>query len=62
MSKVQTTTIQAHTKNKPIGLVYIGVKKGAQIIISKNIFKSKTRISIQKATARKAIEIVNSLI
>ena len=49
------------SKNKPIGLVYIGVKKGAQIIISKNIFKSKTRKSIQKATVRKAIEIVNSL-
>ena len=50
------------SKKKPVGLVYIGIKKSGKIIISKNIFKSKTRISIQKATARKAIEIVNSLI
>ena len=49
-------------KKKPVGLVYIGIKKSGKIIISKNIFKSKTRISIQKATAKKAIKIVNSLI
>jgi len=50
------------TKKKPVGLVYIGVKKGKQIIISKNIFKSKSRIAIQKSTVRKAISIVNSII
>ena len=50
------------TKQKPVGLVYIGVKKGKKIIISKNIFKSKNRITIQKSTVRKAIRIVNSII
>jgi len=50
------------TKQKPVGLVYIGVKKGKKIIISKNIFKSKNRIAIQKSTVRKAIRIVNSII
>ena len=50
------------TKKKPVGLVYIGVKKGKKIIISKNIFKSKNRIAIQKSTVRKAIRIVNSII
>ena len=50
------------TKKKPVGLVYIGVKKGKKIIISKNIFKSKNRIAIQKSTVRKAISIVNSII
>ena len=50
------------TKKKPVGLVYIGVKKGKKIIISKNIFKSKSRITIQKSTVRKAISIVNSII
>ena len=50
------------SKKKPVGLVYIGIKKSGKIIISKNIFKSKTRISIQKATVRKSIKIVNSLI
>ena len=50
------------TKKKPVGLVYIGVKKGKKIIISKNMFKSKNRIAIQKSTVRKAIRIVNSII
>ena len=50
------------TKKKPVGLVYIGIKKGKKIIISKNIFKSKNRIAIQKSTVRKAIRIVNSII
>ena len=50
------------TKNKPVGLVYIGVKKGNKITISKNIFNSKNRISIQKSTVKKAIRIVDSLI
>ena len=50
------------TKKKPVGLVYIGVKKGNKIIISKNIFNSKNRIFIQKLTVKKAIRIVDSLI
>ena len=50
------------TKNKPVGLVYIGIKKGKKIIINKNIFKSKNRILIQKTTVKKAIKTVNSLI
>ena len=50
------------SKKKPVGLVYIGVKKGNKIIISKNFFNSKNRISIQKSTVKKAIRIVDSLI
>ena len=50
------------SKQKPVGLVYIGVKKGNKIIVSKNIFNSKNRISIQKSTVKKAIRIVDSLI
>ena len=49
------------TKKKPVGLVYIGVKKGSKIIINKNSFKSKDRISIQKSTVRKAVKIINSI-
>ena len=49
-------------KKKPVGLVYIGVKKGNKIIISKKIFNSKNRTSIQKSTVKKAIRIVNGLI
>ena len=50
------------SKKKPVGLVYIGVKKGNKIIISKKIFNSKNRMSIQKSTVKKAIRIVDSLI
>tara|TARA_B100001248_G_scaffold245434_1_gene215259 strand:+ start:559 stop:1017 length:459 start_codon:yes stop_codon:yes gene_type:complete len=50
------------TKKKPVGLVYIGIKKGKKIKIIKNIFKVKSRKSIQKATVNKTCEIINSLI
>tara|TARA_S200000501_G_C20628008_1_gene657638 strand:+ start:218 stop:676 length:459 start_codon:yes stop_codon:yes gene_type:complete len=50
------------TKSKPVGLVYIGVKKENKIIINKNIFKSNNRKSIQMKTVKKAFKIVNSII
>ncbi len=50
------------TKKKPVGLVYIGVKKGNKIIISKNLFKSRGRISTQKLAIKKVIKIIGSLI
>ena len=50
------------TKTKPVGLVYIGVKKSNKILITKNIFKNKNRVSIQKATVKRSLDIVNSLI
>ena len=46
------------TKQKPVGLVYIGVKKGDKIQIFKCLFKSKKRLSIQKATVRKALNLI----
>ena len=47
-------------ERKPVGLVYIGLKKGKKIIISKNIFKSKSRKAIQKSAVKKAVKIINS--
>ena len=44
------------TKLKPIGLVYIGIKKGNKIIVQKNLFKNKNRILIQKATTAKVLK------
>ena len=46
------------TKQKPVGLVYIGVKKGANTQIYKCLFKSKSRSSIQKSTVKKALDLV----
>jgi len=50
------------TKLKPVGLVYIGVKKGNKIIAKKNLFKNKNRISIQKITVRTALNIIDNII
>ena len=46
------------TKKKPVGLVYIGLKKGNKIQIIKYLFKSKKRSSIQKATVKKALNLI----
>ena len=46
------------TKQKPVGLVYIGVKKGKKILINKYLFKSKKRSSIQRATVKKALDLI----
>ena len=49
------------TKQKPVGLVYIGVKKGKKISINKCLFKNKKRSLIQKATVKKALDLVFEL-
>ena len=46
------------TKQKPIGLVYIGVKKGNKIKVNKCLFKSNKRSSIQRATVKKALNLI----
>ena len=46
------------TKKKPVGLVYIGVKKGNKIEITRCLFKSKKRSLIQKATVKKALNLI----
>ena len=50
------------TKKKPVGLVYIGVKKNNKIFITKNIFKEKSRKAIQKSTIKKTFKIIKSII
>ena len=46
------------TKIKPVGLVYIGIKRGNKTQINKCFFKGKTRSSIQKASVKKALNLV----
>ena len=50
------------TKYKPVGLVYIGVKKGNKIIIKENLFKNKNRLFIQKKSVFISLEIINKII
>ena len=49
------------TKQKPVGLVYIGIKKGNKIQINKYLFKSKKRLSVQRATVKKALKLILSV-
>ncbi len=46
------------TKKKPVGLVYIGIKKGNKTRINKYLFKNKKRTLIQKATVREALNLI----
>ena len=48
------------TREKPIGLVFIGIKKGNKTLIKKFLFKNKKRSSIQKATVNKALNLILS--
>ncbi len=50
------------TKLKPVGLVFIGLKIGKKVIVSKNRFKNKGRIPLQKATVKKALNLINKVI
>ena len=49
-------------KDKPVGLVYIGIKMGRYSLILKNKFKSKNRNLIQKLTVKKIINIILNLV
>ena len=46
------------SKKKPVGLVYIGIKKGNKINIKKYLFKNKGRSYIQKAAANKSLSLI----
>ena len=50
------------TKEKPVGLVFIGIKKGNKTLIKKYLFKNKKRNLIQKATVNKALNLILSFI
>tara|TARA_B100000767_G_C19254614_1_gene324641 strand:- start:20 stop:490 length:471 start_codon:yes stop_codon:yes gene_type:complete len=50
------------TKLKPVGLVYVGIRKKNKIIVKKNLFKNKNRISIQKASVIISLNLLNKII
>ena len=50
------------SKLKPVGLVYIGIKKGSKIKINRYVLKNKNRISFQKATVKKAFKLILGII
>ena len=50
------------TKQKPVGLVYIGIKIGNKIIIKENLFKNKNRIAIQKSAVNVSLNTIDKII
>ena len=50
------------TKIKPVGLVYIAIKKGNRTKIKKYLFKNKSRSYIQRAAVNKSLRLILSLL
>jgi nicotinamide-nucleotide amidase len=50
------------SKQKPIGLVYIGIKIGKKVTVNKCNFKNKGRVFIQKQTVKKTFNLLLKLI
>ncbi len=48
------------TKKKPVGLVYIGIKKANKTLVKKYLFKNKKRNLIQRAAVNKVLNLVLS--
>ena len=72
ISKISKTTISASitgiagpkggSKNKPVGLVFIGIKKGNKIYVYKYLFKNKGRLYIQKNSVAKCLKLILSVL
>ena len=50
------------TKIKPVGLVYVGIKKGNRVEVKKYLFKNKRRSYIQKAAVNKSLGLILSFL
>ena len=50
------------SKIKPVGLVYVGIKKGSRTEVKKYLFKNKGRSYIQRAAVNKSLGLILSLL
>ena len=50
------------SKQKPVGLVYIGIRVGKKVIVNKCNFKNKGRKYIQTQTVKKTLNLLNKMI
>ena len=50
------------SKQKPVGLVYIGIKVEKRVIVNKCNFKNKGRVYIQRQTVKKSLNLLLRLI
>ena len=50
------------TKQKPVGLVFIGIKKDNKTLVKKYLFKSNKRTPIQRTAVIKALNLILSFL
>ncbi len=50
------------SKQKPVGLVYIGIRIGKKVVVNKYNFKNKGRAYIQRQTVKKSLNLLLKLI
>ena len=50
------------SKQKPVGLVYIGVRKDEIVKVNRYVFKNRGRNYIQKATVNKALKLIHNFL
>jgi len=50
------------TRKKPVGLIYIGIKKGNKINVKKYLIRDKGRLYIQKTTVNKCLKLILRLL
>ena len=50
------------TKQKPVGLVYIGIKRGNKVKVNRYLLKNKGRSSVQRAAVKKALELILNIV
>ena len=50
------------TRKKPVGVVFIGIKKDNKTLVKKHLFKNKKRTSFQRATVIKALNLILSFL
>ena len=50
------------TKKKPVGMVFIGIKKYNKTLVKKHLFKNKKRTSIQRSAVIRALNLIISFL
>ena len=50
------------TKQKPVGLVYVGIKRGNKVKVNRYLLKNKGRSSVQRAAVKKALELILNIV
>ena len=50
------------SKQKPVGLVYIGIRIEKKVVVNKCNFKNKGRAYIQKQTVKKSLNLLSKLV